>query len=637
MTGLLGCFTYRQVRSSGSTPIKPPSDHRPPVRPVLLILVLAAFLLIVGATASGQAALVTADSSTTILNATVSADAAAVRSFVGLNLSQADLGPGGLSAEREASLQHGLHLLTDRGGILRAALLAPDGTVLASDDGASVGRKAPLTPGLADAVQNEHADAAIVQAVDAGALAPLSTDSVLREYLPVVDGGRVYATVAVWRDAAPILSQLAESRIRIVAVTLTAALISALLLFFIFRGAQRRLTRQTLELLDAARCDPLTGALNHGSLVETLATQIEAARASGGGIGVALLDLDSFGLLDSTYGHQAGDHVIVEVVRLLAEWMPAGATWGRYGPDEFLVITANGSQAELEPAIEVLRATLDDAVLQFEASERLPVTFSAGICYYPTNGESVTTLLSMTAMTLEEAKASGGNAIRVAEARHPEPAYVKTFNILEGLVNAVDTKDRYTRQHSEDVARYADFLARRVGLDAVTRRAIKNAGKLHDIGKIGIPDAILRKPGRLTADEFAILQQHVALGDAIVRDLPDLPDLDLIRSGIRYHHERWDGRGYLAGMAAEEIPLVGRILAVGDSFSAITTTRPYRKSVPTEDALKRLEDAAGTQLDPTLVEAFVQGLRNDAAAPLPMKPSRVRPGPQLTIPGRQVA
>ena len=618
-------------------PIKQPSDRRPTVRPVLLILVLAAFLLIVGATASGQAALVTADSSTTLLNATVSADAAAVRSFVGLNLSQADLQPGGLSADREAALQHGLHLLTERGGILRAALLAPDGTVLASDDGASVGLRVPQTPGLTNAVTNEHADAAIVPSIDAGALAPLDTDSVLREYLPIIDGGRVYATVAVWRDAAPILAQLAESRIRIVAVTLTAALVSAVLLLFIFRGAQRRLTRQTIELLDAAKCDPLTGALNHGALVETLASQIEVARAGGGGIGVALLDLDSFGLLDSTYGHHAGDHVIIEVVRLLAQWMPPGATWGRYGPDEFLVISANGRQAELESAIEVLRATLGDAALQFEGSERLPVTFSAGICYYPTNGESVTTLLSMTAMTLEEAKASGGDAIRVAEARPPEPGYVKTFNILEGLVNAVDTKDRYTRRHSQDVARYADFLAGRVGLDAMTRRAIQNAGKLHDIGKIGIPDAILRKPGRLTTEEFAILTQHVSLGDAIVRDLPDLPDLDLIRAGIRYHHERWDGRGYLVGLAGEQIPLVARILAVGDSFSAITTTRPYRKSVPTEDALKRLEDAAGTQLDPKLVEAFALGLRTEADAPLPMTPSSVGSGQQLTIPGRQVA
>jgi diguanylate cyclase (GGDEF)-like protein len=593
--------------------------------------------VIVGATASGQAALVTADSSTTLLNATVSADAAAVRSFVGLNLSQADFAAGGLSPEREAALQHGLHLLTDRGGILRAALLSPDGIVLASDDGASVGRQVPPTAGLANALKNAHADAAIVQSDAAGALATLATDQVLREYLPIIDQGRIYATVALWRDASPILAQLAEGRFRVVAITLTAALISALLLFFIFRGAQQRLTRQTRELLALADRDPLTGALNHGALVEQLASQIEDARASGGGIGVALLDLDSFGLLDNTYGHRAGDRVIVEIVRLMAEWMPGGATWGRYGPDEFLVITPNGRETELEPAVEVLRNTLDEAALQFEGSERLPVTISAGICFYPTNGDSVTALLSMTAMTLQEAKASGGDAIRVANASPPEPGYVKTFNILEGLVNAVDTKDRYTRRHSQDVARYAEFLGGRLELDAVTRRALQNAGKLHDIGKIGIPDAILRKPGRLTADEFEILKQHVSLGDAIVRDQPDLPDLDLIRAGVRFHHERWDGRGYLVGMSGEQIPLVARILAVADSFSAITTTRPYRKSLTIAEALKRIEDAAGTQLDPALVQAFVLGLGSGVDVSLPVVPAQFDSGPAITFPGSQVA
>ena len=612
----------------------PQPGGRRTVQPVLHLLVLGAFLAIVGVTASGQAALVTADSTTTILNATVSADAAAVRSFVGLNLSQADLQPGGLSADRLAALQQGLHLLTDRGGILHAALLAPDGTVLASDDGASVGRKAPVTPGLTSAVQDKQAEAAIVRSDDAGALAALGTDSVLREYLPIMDAGRVYATVAVWRDAAPILAQLDEGRIRVVVITLTAALVSALLLFFVFRAAQQRLTRQTLQLLEGARRDPLTNALNHGTLVDTLEAQITAARAGSGAIGVALLDLDNFGLLDNTYGHPAGDHVLIEVVRLLAEWAPPGVTWGRYGPDEFLVITATGDAAELEPAVERLRTTLANAALQFEGSERLPVTFSAGLCSYPTNGESVTTLLSMTAMALEEAKASGGNAIRVAGTRSSAPGYVQTFNILEGLVIAVDTKDRYTRRHSEDVARYADFLARRLDLDADTRHAIHSAALLHDIGKIGIPDAILHKPGRLTDEEFAISKEHVALGDSIVRELPDN---DLIRAGIRHHHERWDGRGYLDGLAAEEIPLVARILSVGDAFSAMTTTRAYRKGLTTEEALTRLEEAAGSQLDPRLVEIFVRGIRSEADAPLPAEPTRVTAAQAILIPGRQVA
>ena len=110
------------------------------------------------------------------------------------------------------------------------------------------------------------------------------------------------------------------------------------------------------------------------------------------------------------------------------------------------------------------------------------------------------------------------------------------------------------------------------------------------------------------------MKQHVALGDMIVRDVPDL---DLVRAGIRHHHERWDGDGYLDRLEGEGIPLIARILAVGDAFSAMTTTRPYRKALPIREALTRLEDASGSQLDEALVRAFVSGLETDADAPIP--------------------
>ena len=153
----------------------------------------------------------------------------------------------------------------------------------------------------------------------------------------------------------------------------------------------------------------------------------------------------------------------------------------------------------------------------------------------------------------------------------------RTFDVFQGLIFAVDTKDRYTKQHSEDVARYGVFLAERLGL---SRR-----GDRHDPRRRAAPrhrqDRRSRtrscaSPASLTAEEYAIVKQHVALGDLIVRDLPDV---DVIRAGVRHHHERWDGDGYLDRLAGEEIPLVARILAVGDAFSAMTTTRPYRKAL----------------------------------------------------------
>ena len=123
-------------------------------------------------------------------------------------------------------------------------------------------------------------------------------------------------------------------------------------------------------------------------------------------------------------------------------------------------------------------------------------------------------------MTLTEAKSAGGDMIRVADRTADERADARGFDVLQGLVIAVDNKDRYTKRHSEDVARYATFIARRLGLDEEFQSTVRLAGLLHDVGKIGIPDAILRKPGQLTEDEADVVKQHVALGDAIVRDLP---------------------------------------------------------------------------------------------------------------------
>jgi diguanylate cyclase (GGDEF)-like protein len=419
----------------------------------------------------------------------------------------------------------------------------------------------------------------------------------------------------VWRDAVPLLARLDGVRRDVITVTLTAALVAAIVLLLIFRSAQARLTRQTAALVESSRRDPLTGLLNHGALAGHLAEAIEGARAAEAPIGVALVDLDNFRLLNDTHGHRAGDTALLAVATELRRHLPPEAVVGRYGPDEFLAIAPAAAVVGLEPAIESLRAALADMSLQFEASERLPITVSAGICTYPEHGASVTVLLAAASRILEEAKASGGDTIRVAGGPEDEASPSSSgFDVLHGLVLAIDTKDRYTKRHSEDVARYGAYLGERLGLEPELVETIRLAGLLHDVGKIGIPDPVLRKPGKLTAEEYEIVKQHVALGDSIVRDVPGI---ELVRAGIRHHHERWDGDGYLDRLAGEEIPLIARILAVGDAFSAMTTTRPYRKALDVREALNRLEDAAGSQLDERLVVAFVAGIESDAAAPLP--------------------
>jgi diguanylate cyclase (GGDEF)-like protein len=356
--------------------------------------------------------------------------------------------------------------------------------------------------------------------------------------------------------------------------------------------------------------------------VARLADCVEAARASGGSVAAALLDVDGFRLLNDTHGHAAGDQALRTLVELVQAVAPPSIMLGRYGPDEILLIAPDSGTRELEALVGDVRAALAERSLTFVHTERMPLTISAGVAAHPAHGASVTVLLATLARALELAKAGGGDGLRLAGSEADANVGLSaSFDVLQGLVFAVDTKDRYTKRHSEDVAGYAVFLARQLGLDAPSLDTIHTAGLLHDVGKIGIPDAVLRKPGRLSPEEFEVMKQHVALGDLVVRDLPDLDD---VRAAIRHHHEQWDGRGYLDGLAAEDIPLIARILAVGDAFSAMTTTRPYRKALDVKEALRRLEGAAGTQLEARLVAAFIHGIETAPDAPLPEAARRSR-------------
>ena len=587
-------------------------------RPILLILVYGVFLALVGITATAQAVIVSQHFNVATLNDIVGSDSATTRAFVNAYVQRRYLdGPsGGATSDELALLEAQLATLPRPQEIVRVELRLPNGTILAASDPALRGAAAPPSP-VFDAALAGVPHAAIVGVQEAAAgPGPLGAPDVLREFLPVRTNEQTVAVVGIWRDAGPILARLADVRRNVVIVTLTAGFLAAALLFLVFRSAQARLTRQTVALVDAAVRDPLTGTLNHGALVNHLAREIELARVAGTTLGVALIDVDNFRLLNDNHGHRAGDEVLLAVVDVLRRHVPESIVLGRYGPDEFLLVAGTSAVVALEPAVDALRTTLVDFSLQFEATERLPLTVSAGLCTYPEHGSSVTVLLAAAARTLGEAKASGGDAIRIAGTDEvaPDDGSAGGFDVLEGLVLAVDTKDRYTKRHSEDVARYATFIAERLELDPELIRSVHLAGLLHDIGKIGIPDPILRKPGKLTADEYEIVKQHVALGHMIVRDVPDL---DLVRLGIRHHHERWDGDGYLDRLEGESIPLIARILAVGDAFSAMTTTRPYRKALDVREALTRLEDAAGTQLDETLVRAFVDGIDTAADPPLP--------------------
>jgi diguanylate cyclase (GGDEF)-like protein len=582
---------------------------------VLLILVYGAFLAIVGAAATAQSILVGAHFNSATLTGLVGSDAATVRAFVNAYVPPDVLSPARpLSAAEATRLEAQLAALPRPGEILRVELRRADGTIVAATEPGLGGTTVAITDEFRASLTGQ-AQAAIGPVSEAGAgSATFSSPTLLRELLPLKVGDKVLGVVGVWRDAVPILDRLDAMRREILIVTLSAGVVAAALLFLVFRSAQARLTRQTEALLESTRRDPLTDTLNHGALVGLLAQEIERGRGDVRPIGIALVDIDNFRLLNDSHGHAAGDEALLAVATTLGTHLEPAMEFGRYGPDEFLLVAAPMAVARLEPVVDRLRTALVDLSLRFDEGERLPITVSVGIATYPDHASSATGLLAAAAGVLQEAKASGGDAVRhAADAGDPSATGI-SFDVLQGLVTAIDTKDRYTKRHSEDVARYATFIGQRLGLADDELHTIVLAGRLHDIGKIGIPDAILRKPGRLTEAEYAIVQQHVALGDMIVRDLPDI---EAVRAGIRHHHERWDGRGYLDHLEGEAIPRIARILAVADAFSAMTTTRPYRKALDVREALLRLSDAAGTQLDERLVAVFVEGIEHDADPPLP--------------------
>ncbi|MDP9467307.1 MAG: diguanylate cyclase, partial [Chloroflexota bacterium] len=529
-------------------------------RPMLLALVFGIFLLLVGVTAIALVTVTTMHLSTGTLGAVVSRDRSLVALFVNSNVHREDVDADGPTATSARELETKLQALTSQDEILRVEIRAADGTILASSTPGLRGQRPPISDEMQRALTGEPSIAVVERSAttDLGS-STLGAENLVREYLPLLsDGGETLAVFAVWRDADPLLARVGEARRDVVLVTVAASLLLAAVLFGVFRAAQKRISRQQAQLLESERRDSLTGLLNHGAVVGFLAEQLETVRQAGGRLGLALMDIDNFRALNDTYGHEAADEVLVRVSELVEREKGEGGRVARYGPDEFLLALADAGVQEVEAAVERVRQGLAELSMQFGESEQLPVTISTGICLYPDHADSVTELLAAGAVALREAKGSGGDSVRIARVGEETRETSGSFDVLQGLVIAVDTKDRYTKRHSEDVARYAVFLARRMGIDPEQLHTIHLAGLLHDVGKIGIPDTLLRKPSKLTAEEFDIFKQHVALGDAIVRDVPDV---ELVRAGIRHHHERWDGRGYLEGLERDEIPLLGRILA----------------------------------------------------------------------------
>lgn len=357
------------------------------------------------------------------------------------------------------------------------------------------------------------------------------------------------------------------------------------------------------QLTKQASADPLTGLPNHRSFHEALAHELIRCRRYDHPLTLVVLDIDHFKAINDTFGHQAGDTVLVEVAHRLDAQARSTDTLARVGGEEFAWILPETDAGAAAALVERARG----AMAAHPFGEITGLTISAGLCDL-TQATTPGELFRLADAALIAAKNNGRDALVVynpetvsdlsADDRVQRLERARTLTAVRALARAVDARDRATQRHSERVAALAFDIAIAAGWSQDRADELREAALVHDVGKIGVSDAILTKPGPLTDDEFAEMKTHPALGAQVVSEVLTEEQVSWVRS----HHERLDGTGYPDGLVGDEIPDGGRILAVADAWDAMTSDRSYRGARSSAEALAEFERCRGTQFDPVLID-----------------------------------
>ena len=385
--------------------------------------------------------------------------------------------------------------------------------------------------------------------------------------------------------------------------------------------------------------DNLTNLYSHRRFQELLTEELSKATDNGSSLSVLIFDINEISQINKDFGHSKGDEVIKLVAEKISQNLRKQDIAGRYGGDEIGVILPGMDTNEAKYLAEYITYVISCTFIDDVG----PVKVSVGLATYPTDATDREKLLILTEQGVFVSRSKGykngtSTIVSVQDYDFWDDASLNSFasviakrhsqiginfeetlldkfkhentltknhiiEIVTSLASAIDAKDEYTKDHSASVSRYSVALAKAINLPEKEIERIRLGGLLHDIGKIGIPENILRKPTQLTEEEWAILRQHPAIGaDKILLPNPSLHDLIPI---VKYHHERWDGTGYPEGLQGNQIPLSARIVAIADSYHALISDRPYRKGLSIDKACKILEKGADSQWDKELVRQFV--------------------------------
>lgn len=389
-----------------------------------------------------------------------------------------------------------------------------------------------------------------------------------------------------------------------------------------------------------ANTDSLTSLHNHRGFQEILSTELEKAEKAKSTLSVIMMDVNNISKINRELGHAKGDEVIKLVAEKVKQNIRSNDTAGRYGGDEIAIILPDTDTNEAKYLAEYLTYSLSCCFIDDVG----PVKVSVGIANYPQCAKDQEKLLvsAEQAMYISQSKGykDGMSAIisssdfnfwddmalhsfaEVLTKRHSqlgvnfEEELVNKFaneeissqhhleELATSLAGAIDAKDPYTKGHSTSVSKYAEALARALNMPEAEVQRIKLGALLHDVGKIGIPESVLKKPTHLSDEEWEVMKQHPTIGaEKVLMQNEALKDLMPM---VKYHHEHIDGSGYPCKLKGDEIPLEARIVAVADTYHALISDRPYRKGLGVEKACEILQSGAGTQWDAELVRKFIQ-------------------------------